>query len=349
MNSEYPSISIVIIGLNVEKHIEECITSISKAEYPDELLEIIYVDGGSSDSSVSIATRFKNIKIIELNDPNPTPGKGRNAGYKAARHNLIQFLDADTTIEPGWLKIAVSYITEKNGAVAGRIIEKYPTKNRYHLIGNIEWNISTGKDGYKFSNGPCKTFGGIVLIRKEVLERVNGYDESLIAGEDPDLSYRVRLAGWIIYQINTEMVNHDLNMNSFKQYLKRAFRSGHAYAEIGLRYIKYKEKYFARQLFRILAAFILPLAIIIFGVIQNRSMTGIFLALLLIFRPLIKVLVFKNKYKLNLSHAFLYGLHLSLIVYPQFMGVLRYLFSCFFGFRLENKGCKPVTSKKTGI
>ncbi len=343
MNSEYPAVSVVVIGLNVEKYIKDCIESVLSAEYPHELLEIIYVDGGSNDASVSLAESFKDVKIIELRDPHPTAGKGRNAGYRAACHNLIQFLDADTIMEPIWLKTAVQYMRDKTGAVIGRVIEKYPEKNRYHLINNIEWNISAGKDGYRCSEGPCMTFGGIVLMRKEALKKVNGYDESLVAGEDPDLSYRIRQEGWVIYRINMDMVHHDINMNTFRQYFKRAFRSGHAYAEIALRYITRKEKYFARQFFRIVLCASLPVLIFLTGLIINRGLTGLIIALLLIFRPLIKIMLLKNEYNLNMSRAILYGLHLSFAVYPQFLGVLRYMFSRVFGFRLQNRGYKPVS------
>ena len=342
MGIQFLPVSIVIIGLNVAGYIEECIKSIRISEYPDELIEIIYVDGGSSDASVLIAGSFKGIKIIELKDPHPTPGKGRNAGYKAAHHSLIQFLDADTTLELEWLKTAVQYIKDDTGAVCGRVIEKYPEKNRYHLIGNIEWNISAGKGEYGFSEGPCKTFGGIVLIRKHILETVNGYDESLVAGEDPDISYRVRQEGYKIYKLNAGMVHHDINMNTFRQYFKRAFRSGHAYAEIALRYITQKEKYFARQFFRIVISAMLPFLVLLSGIATNRTLVGLVVALLLIFRPLIKILLLKKRYKLVLSKALLYGLHLSFTVYPQFLGVLRYLFSLAFGFRLQNRGYKPA-------
>jgi GT2 family glycosyltransferase len=53
-------------------------------------------------------------------------------------------------------------------------------------------------NGVGGKEGPCDFFGGGVLIRREALEDANGYDEYLIAGEDPDLSYRIREKGWEI-------------------------------------------------------------------------------------------------------------------------------------------------------
>ena len=74
-----PPIDIVIIGINVERYLYDCITSIRAADYPQELLNIIYVDGGSTDRSVSIGNHA-GIRVIQLDHPSPTPGRGRNAG-----------------------------------------------------------------------------------------------------------------------------------------------------------------------------------------------------------------------------------------------------------------------------
>ena len=75
--------------------------------------------------------------------------------------------------------------------------------------------------------------------------------EDLIAGEDPELSYRIRQSGWQILRIDAQMTTHDINMSTFRQYLKRAYRSGHAYAEIALRFLRNEEKLWLKELTRI--------------------------------------------------------------------------------------------------
>lgn len=64
---ELPMISVVIIGINVEKYLGACIDAVRAADYPQQKIEIIFVDGGSSDLSVKIATDFEGVKVIELN------------------------------------------------------------------------------------------------------------------------------------------------------------------------------------------------------------------------------------------------------------------------------------------
>jgi glycosyltransferase involved in cell wall biosynthesis len=340
VEKELPPISVVIIGINVENYIGECISSVLHADYPQASLEIIYVDGGSNDSSIGIAKTFPGVRIIELQDSHPTPGKGRNAGITRADHSFIQLLDADTILHPGWLRTALPYLKSDVAAVAGRIQEKHPGKNLYHVIGNMEWGISAGKEGHIFAEGPSATFGGIVLARKDAIMEVNGYDESLIAGEDPDLSYRVRRQGWTIYRITADMVVHDLNMNTFRHYCKRAFRSGHAYAEIGLRYRKEKEKFFLRQLLRICLGATVPAAVIFFGLLMKRWGFALFFATAIAFRPFRKINHFAVP-PLGIRGAILYCSHLSFVVYPQFFGVLRYFATSITGMPLQNKGYDP--------
>ena len=76
-------------------------------------------------------------------------------------------------------------------AVSGQIKERYPFRNWYHFIAHLEWGARTGNIPY---------FGGIVLIEKGVLEKVGGYNSHLIAGEDPELAFRLVQAN---YKINS--------------------------------------------------------------------------------------------------------------------------------------------------
>jgi hypothetical protein len=62
---------------------------------------------------------------------------------------------------------------------------------------------------------------------------LGGFDEWLIAGEEPELCVRLRQAGWKIERLDAEMTLHDAAMTRFAQWWRRMRRSGHAYAEGG--------------------------------------------------------------------------------------------------------------------
>jgi len=332
MEKTQPEIGVVIIGINVAKYLAECIKSVQSADYPKDLLEIVYVDGGSRDDSPQIAKGFAGVKVIELKDRHPTPGRGRNAGWRALSTPLIQFLDADTILHPGWFKRALPVLDDKTAAVCGYRRETYPSKNFYHILTHMEWHYETG---------PCRYFGGDVLLKREALEKTGGFDDQLVAGEDPELSYRIREQGRQIVRIDAPMTTHDINMSTFRQYLKRAYRSGYAYAEIGLRFIKNKEKLWLRELIRISYKALVPVALVLVGFMIGKVWLGILLGLLILGRPFFRLDRLKQNFRQPWKYTLLYAGHTALVVYPQFGGVLRYFWGRASGNPLRNKGMIP--------
>ena len=87
---------------------------------------------------------------------------------------------------------------------------------------DIEWDTPIGE---------AELCGGDAMIRAVALEDVGGYDASLIAGEEPDLCFRLRRCGWKIYRIAEEMTVHDAAMTRFSQWWLRNQRGGYASAE----------------------------------------------------------------------------------------------------------------------
>ena len=330
MSENFPAIDVIIIGINVQRYLGDCIASIRGADYPQELLTITFVDGGSSDSSVTIG-REAGVRVIELNDQYPTPGRGRNAGLFAATAPFVQFMDADTLLDRDWFKTASGYFNDDIVAVCGKRSERWPGKNNYHIIASVEWH---------YEQGPCRYFGGDFLARREPLVAEGGFDDLLIAGEEPDFSARLRRKGWIIWRIAAAMTLHDLNMTTFAQYWKRAYRSGHAYAEVGLHHVRTPEKLWARELTRVSLTALLPFLIFIIGILFCHPLTGVLLALAVALKPLLRVPRTMNQYRIPFRIALLYALHAAFVVYPQFFGILRYLRTRWGGVPLCNRGRK---------
>jgi len=335
MNKTQPEIDVVIIGINVAKYLAPCIKSVQSADYPKDLLQIIYVDGGSRDNSPQIANRFAGLKVIELKDRHPTPGRGRNAGWRALSAPLVQFLDADTILHADWFNQALPVLNDKTAAVCGHRREIHPSKNFYHILTDMEWH---------YEIGPCRYFGGDVLVKREALEKTGGFDEQLVAGEDPELSYRIRQQGRQILRIDIPMTVHDINMSTLGQYLKRAYRSGYAYAEIGLRFIKNKEKMWLKELIRITYKALLPVALVAAGFMIGNVWLGILLGLLILGKPFFSLGRLKQNFRQPWKYTLLYAGHTALVVYPQFGGILRYFGGRVSGKPLRNKGMIPESN-----
>lgn len=338
MTEPLPRIGVVIIGINVSRYLKMCINSVQTCDYPKDLLDIVYVDGGSTDGSQEIAEEIEGVRLIRLDHPHPTPGRGRNAGWRLLSTPLIQFMDADTTLEPGWFKAALPHLADDTPCVCGFRREREPKRNRYHLLTEMEW---------RYEEGPCRYFGGEVLIYRYALEETEGFDAKLVAGEDPELSRRIRRKSWEILRIAVPMSTHDINMSTFRQYLKRAYRSGHAYAEIGLRFAASPDKLWLRELFRVTARGGLPPLLLTGGLLSGYPVTGLLLALIIAARPFYSMRPIVRTFACSRSQAFLYAAHSAFVVFPQFAGVLRYLAGRVSKRPLHNRIANAPTSRSS--
>ncbi len=334
------NIDCVIIGINTEKTIEQCIRNLLASHYSRGTVNIYYVDGGSTDQSIRKAQAFDGVNVIALNPRYPTPGLGRNNGWKAGTSPLVQFLDSDAMVHPQWLNTAVDALMEDDtvGAVRGNRYELYPLASVFNWIGDMEWNAAPGF---------CDAFGGDVMVRRSILEDTGGYDEVLVAGEDPELSRRIQKKGWKILQINTPMCGHDLAMMHLSQYWKRGHRTGYGYAAVTARYGLSDGGFWIRELLRICVrggGFVgSGLAGILFAFVHPLFLILFFPGLVLLFYPfLFKISWFMENKHLKRKPAMVYALHCSFVVIPQFFGVKRFFWGKLFHCPLRNK---PATLK----
>lgn len=323
----FPDIDCVIIGVNCQQTLGRCLASVQASDYPGDKLHIIYVDGGSTDQSIKVAGEFDEVSVISLNPEYPTPGLGRNRGWQTGTSPFVQFLDSDTVLASGWLKTAIAALADATvGAVQGWRREMHPEKSIFNWIGDLEWNGPAGE---------ADSFGGDVMIRRRVLEMTGGYDEILVGGEDPELSQRIKSQAWRILSLEIPMTHHDLAMTTIKQYMRRAFRSGYAFAAVRDRIAPEGNPFWQYDLRKIVikgGGFLVLALIGALTLIAGHSVpTAIagFLVLaaggaLLCLPRLFKVKKFMHDYNLTRPQARRYAWHFSLVVLPQFFGVIRY-------------------------
>ena len=216
-------LGIVVIGRNEGERFCACLASLPPA------IPVVYVDSGSTDSSVENAQRA-GVHVVHLSaESGFTAARARNMGWRALLAKFpdlefIQFIDGDCSLDPNWLGHAMAEITHDDGLaiVFGRCRERYPEKSIYNAQCDREWDVPLGD---------VRSCGGNAFIRVAALVQVDGYTDLLIAGEEPDMCLRMRKHGWVIRRILPEMTLHDAAIHSFGAWWKRAKRAGHAYAE----------------------------------------------------------------------------------------------------------------------
>jgi cellulose synthase/poly-beta-1,6-N-acetylglucosamine synthase-like glycosyltransferase len=221
------SLSVVVIGRNEGARLERCLRSVASIRGWHGNVEVIYVDSGSIDGSCTLA-RSLGCRVVELNSERPSAALGRNAGWRVATAPLILFLDGDTILDPDFaVRAAAALDDPRIAVVCGRRREIKPEASVFNRVLDLDWIGPAGL---------CDYCGGDALVRREVLAAVNGYDDTLIAGEEPDMCRRMRGLGFRILHIDCAMTGHDLAMHRVSQYWRRALRTGHAYAEVSARY-----------------------------------------------------------------------------------------------------------------
>lgn len=213
-----------MIGRNEGSRLLACLDSI-QACAP----HIVYVDSASTDHSVQEAMS-RNVQVVQLDMALKfTAARARNAGFNALVERFpqleyVQFVDGDCIVDANWLSVASDYLQHHAGVaiVCGRRRERYPQASVYNQLCDIEWNTPIGE---------TKACGGDALARVAVIQAVHGFNESLIAGEEPEMCIRVREAGFKIWRLDHDMTYHDANIHHLAQWWKRTMRAGYAYAE----------------------------------------------------------------------------------------------------------------------
>lgn len=218
-------IGVVVIGRNEGDRLVRCLKSLI-AQLPD--VPVVYVDSGSTDGSVVFAKSI-GVQVVKLDLSVPfTMARGRNAGFEyLVKHfpelDYVQFIDGDCELVAGWIEAAIAPLEqdEQLAIVCGRRRERFPDASIYNRLADMEWNTPIGD---------AEACGGDALMRISAIRAVGGYNETLIAGEEPEMCVRLRQQGWKIQRIDADMTLHDAAMTEFRQWWRRSIRGGWAMA-----------------------------------------------------------------------------------------------------------------------
>lgn len=257
-----PALGVILIGRNEGDRLKRCIQSISLDQYP-----AVYVDSGSVDDSVAFC-RQHNVDVVELDLTTPfTAARARNAGLARIislypQLEYVQFIDGDCQLNAQWLSSAYEFLQKHSeyAAACGRRQETNPSASIYNALCDIEWDTPVGD---------ARSCGGDVLMRVAAFQSVAGFSDILIAGEEPELCYRLRQAGWKICRLDAPMTLHDANITRFNQWWKRSRRAGYAYMTGALLHGRSPERYYVRPVLRaLLWGALLPVLSLGFAIIN---------------------------------------------------------------------------------
>lgn len=274
-------VSVVIITFNNEKTIRDCLNSVLKEDLDKEL---IVVDNNSSDSTCKLVEQFKEVKLIK-NRENFGFGKANNIGTRVSVGNYILFLNPDTEVKKGSIAELANYLDQNSSVAAvgpalanenGRI---QPERSSLpNLITEILILTNLHKlsffRGFVYAIATPETIvqvdhlmGAALMIRREVFERVDGFDEKFFLWfEETDLLKRIQDKGLkIVYYPQSKVVH----IGSQSSKLINSIKRQHIWNRSLLYYFK---KHYGYQSILVL----LPFVLISYLLAALKTLVGMF-------------------------------------------------------------------------
>ncbi len=311
-------LSVVVIGRNEGPRLERCLASVAAMVHDGFAVETIYVDSSSSDGSPARAESM-GAKVLVLPSGRTTAAMGRNAGWREAAGGIVLFLDGDTLLDPRFVVESLAAFDDPAAAVVwGHRRETDAAASMYNRVLDLDWI---------YAPGPTSFCGGDALFRRSVLAASGGFDESLIAGEEPELCRRILALGYTILHVDRPMTGHDLAITRFSQYWRRATRAGHAFAEVSERFRHTPNPFWLAEAEGNRTRALVLFALLAAGAAASALITSLWPLVML--AALLAALVLRTAWKAswksgNAVTLVLYGIHSHFQQFPIFAGQMQF-------------------------
>lgn len=205
--SKKPTTSIIIPCFNQLTYTKKCLKSI--ARYTTAPYELLLVDNGSTDTTraylLKYAEGLENVHLI-LNDENLGFAAANNQGLQKAMGDYILLLNNDVVVTEGWLGRLISKFETSldigmvgpmsNSASGDQMVGNVPYKKNLNAMHSFAQKFA--EDNHGKTTETSRLVGFCLLVRKEVLDVIGGFDENYVSGnfEDDDLCLKSTIAGY---------------------------------------------------------------------------------------------------------------------------------------------------------
>jgi len=187
-------VSVVVPAYKRTDLVQKAVRSLLDQDLDADAYEVIVVDSSPDDANArAIATLAPSAacSLSCLVKPPEGPGPSRNLGARQARGEFVAFMDSDCQASRGWLRAGLAAFENGVGLVQG-----CTRPDRAGAPGILTWYVSVEQEGFIYESAN-------IFYRKEALERAGGFRADLtphaetpMGGEDVELAWRVKRAGW---------------------------------------------------------------------------------------------------------------------------------------------------------
>jgi len=314
-------ISVIIPTFNAAKTLGSCLVNLTSRNANDEPVEVIIVDGGSSDNTLETA-KAAGARIIQYDGKNPA--KGRNQALAIAQGKIICFTNGDCIPGKDWLNIITaplsntsiigckgSYVTAQQNIVARFVQLEYEEK----------YDRLRGEETIDFIDGYSAAY------RRDILENNDGFDERFSSLEDQELSYRLASRGYKMVFVQEASVRHD-HFTGIGKYWRSKFQTAYWKSQIARKFPDraYRDSYTPQMLkiqMLLIFGFLFSLALVLATTHANILMFSLSLIFLLSTLPFVLRAWRRDRMVAIVAPFFLAG-RATALGFGYFLGAIRF-------------------------
>ena len=201
-----PFLSVLIPCRNEVRSLGRCLASVIASDYPEDRLEVLVVDGASTDGTRDVISQWarSHVRIRMVDNPRGTTPAALNRGIAAARGDVIARLDAHAALTPTYLSNAVEYLETTGAHQVGGVIETRAQRNgpwSGAVIAALTHPFGVGGSRFRIQRpepGEEPRWVDTVFCgcwRREIFDQIGGFNEHLERGQDMEFNQRLRRAG----------------------------------------------------------------------------------------------------------------------------------------------------------
>ncbi|MCF2532668.1 glycosyltransferase family 2 protein [Yinghuangia sp. KLBMP8922] len=188
--------------LNESRHLAEAVRRALSQDYPGEL-EVVIALGPSTDDTDEIAARLaaEDPRVRTVPNPSGRTPCALNAAIGVARHPVVVRVDGHGILPPEYVRTAVQLLSDTGAANVGGIMDAEGTTPFERAVARaMTSKLGVGNSRFHTGGeaGPSDTVY-LGVFRREVLDRMGGYNEEFVRAQDWELNYRIRQAGHLVW------------------------------------------------------------------------------------------------------------------------------------------------------
>ncbi len=227
------SVSVIIPCFNEERYIGPCLDSLLENKHQLDFLEILVVDGGSTDRTREIVSEYaeRHPLIRLLDNPRKSPPAALNIGIRSAVSAVILRADAHSTYPSLYIQKCVDTLASHGADNVGGVIRTLPGRDSLvarAIAISISHPFGVGISWFRISTTKTRVVDTVPFgcFRAELFSRIGEFDEELSRNEDIDLNQRIRRAGGKIV-LNPEISCDYYSRGTISEFLRHNFANGY--------------------------------------------------------------------------------------------------------------------------